>query len=92
MKQFFVSLVEDGLHKFVRIKRPETIRFFPNAEDTLYFLKLLNIDISGNFSGHDIDGGSVGFTEAVWEDFSDVQHVRTGKCILLWDGNCLTEL
>ena len=66
MKQFFVSLVEDGLHKFVRIKRPETIRLFPNAEATLYFLKLLHIDISENFSGHDIDGGSVGFTEVVW--------------------------
>ena len=61
MKQFFVSLVEDGLFKFVGIKQPEIIRLFPNADETLFFLKLLHIDISGNSSGHDIDGGFCGF-------------------------------
>ena len=41
MRQFLVSLVEDGLHKFVGIKQPEIIRcLFPNADETHGHLKL----------------------------------------------------
>ena len=54
MRQPFVSLVEDGPHKFIGVKSPEVVHLFSNADETDGNLKL-----AGNSDGNAALGGTV---------------------------------